>query len=106
MTHLRVNEGYNTALRDNNIAEEFVQSEKKDNLVHFELGVKKCLRRTLHHSGLQVADDEGQYVASCYHGRHYLQAPESPQPSTRERLQDRLKKRRVRCRSEYKNATN
>jgi hypothetical protein len=49
------------------------------------------LRPTLRHSGLQVASDEGRYVASCYHERHYRPTREFPQPSTRGRPQDRLK---------------
>jgi hypothetical protein len=51
---------------------------------------QKSVRRTLHRSGLQVASDEGQYVVSYYHERHYQQAREFPQLDTQERQRDRL----------------
>jgi hypothetical protein len=41
---------------------------------------------------LQVASDEGQYVASCYRERHYQQAREFPQPDTQELQRDKLEK--------------
>lgn len=54
------------------------------------LEIRKSVRRTLHHSGLQVASDVGQYVASCYREPHYQQAQEFPQPSTQEQQRDKL----------------
>ena len=39
--------------------------------------------RTLRHSGLLVADDEEQYVASCYRAQRYPRAQGSRQPSIR-----------------------
>ena len=60
---------------------------------HFPvLKIRKSVRRTLHRSGLQVASDEGQYVASCYRERHYQQAREFPQLDIQERQRDKLEK--------------
>ena len=52
------------------------------------------MRRTLHHSGLQAASDEGQYVASCCRERHCQQAREFLQPDTQEQQRDKLVERK------------
>ena len=90
-THLGVDEWYNTALRDDDVAEELVQpvtmSTRTSNA--------RMKLLTLRRYGWQAGDDGGRYAASCYHAPRYPQALESQLQGTRGPQRGRLYVKRV-----------
>ena len=73
---------YDTTLGDYNITEQLLKPDKANLAIRHQ--IKDQL--TLHHSEWQAASDEEQYVAFCYHERHYRQVREFLQRDIQERL--------------------